>query len=217
MGEFVIEKIEIFYTRVKGSYFFFIGVAISIISIIISIVLYTAGGATYSILTNYVSDLGATTAPNNASIAFNMGLIINSILSPFGSFFLVIIFQNKGIKQNWIIWLWFSANIISTIATFFVAIFPEDTMLLPHNFAAFVTFAFLMLYNLIYGVIALLADKIAAYHSIPAFVLVLINIIFMISYASNLYEPVVTVLEWMVLFGGWAFGLYLGFFTLKAR
>ncbi|MFX1418112.1 MAG: DUF998 domain-containing protein [Promethearchaeota archaeon] len=212
-----MEKVEIFYIRVKGSYFFFIGVLVSVISIIISIALYTAGGATYSILTNYVSDLGATSAPNNASIAFNIGLIINSILSPFGSLFLVLIFQNKDIKQKWIIWFWFSANIISTIATFFVAIFPEDTMLLPHNFAAFVTFAFLMLYNLIYGVITLLADKIAKYHSIPAFILVLINIFFMISYASNVYEPIVTFLEWMVLFGGWAFGIYLGVFTLKSK
>ena len=212
-----MKKIEIFYSRVEGSYFFFIGVAISIISIIISITLYTAGGATYNIFTNYVSDLGATNAPNNASIAFNMGLIVNSILSPFGNMCLVLIFQKKDLKQNWIIWFWFSTNLISTIATFFVAIFPEDTMLLPHNFAAFVTFAFLMLYNLIYCVIALLAGKIAKYHSIPAFTLVLINIVFMISYASNVYEPIVTFLEWMVLFGGWAFGIYLGLFTLKAR
>jgi len=212
-----MEKIENFYTRVRGSYFFFIGVAISMTSIIISIALYTAGGAPYGILTNYVSDLGATNAPNNAFLAFNTGLIINSILSPFGTMFLVLIFQNKDIKQKWIIWFWFTANIISTIATFFVAIFPEDTMLLPHNFAAFVTFAFLMLYNFTYGVIALLADKIAKYHSIPAFILVLINIIFMISYASNVIEPIVTSLEWMVLFGGWSFGIYLGVFTLKAR
>jgi hypothetical membrane protein len=201
----------------NGGYFFFIGVAVSMVSIIISIVLYTAGGQPYSIFTNYVSDLGATNTPNNAYIVFNTGLVINSILSPFGTLFLVFYFQNIDLKQEIIIRFWLYASIISAIATFLVAIFPEDTMLIPHNFAAFITFASIMFYNLIFGIIALLADTIPKYHSIPGFMLVLISITFMISYASNVYEPIVTLLEWMILFGGWVFGIYLGIFSLKVK
>ena len=212
-----MDKMENFYEKVNGGYFFFIGVAISIVTIVVSIVLYTAGGATYSIFTNTVSDLGAINSPNNAFIAFNTGLILNGILSPFGTLFLVFFFQNKGIIKKRIIRLWFITSIISAISTFLVALFPEDTMLWPHNFAAFITFASLMLYNLIFGIIALRADKIAKYNSIPGFTLVIISMTFMITYASNVYEPIVTFLEWMILFGGWAVGIYLGIFCLKAR
>ncbi len=212
-----MDRIESFYKKINGGYFFFIGVTVSMISIIISIVLYTAGGQPYSIFTNYVSELGATNAPNNAFIVFNTGLVLNSILSPFGTLFLVLFFQNMDIKRERIIRFWFYTSIISAIATFLVAMFPEDTMLLPHNFAAFITFASIMLYNLIFGIIALLADRIPKYHSIPGFILVLISITFMISYASNVYEPIVRLFEWMILFGGWAFGIYLGIFSLKAK
>lgn len=208
---------ENFYEKVNGGYFFFIGVAISMISIVISVALYTAGGANYSIFTNYVSDLGAINTPNNAFIAFNTGLILNGILSPFGTLFLVFFFQNKDIIQKRIIRFWFLTSIISAISTFLVALFPEDIMLWPHNFFAFITFASIMLYNLIYGIIALLADKIAKYHSIPGFTFVIINISFMITYISNVYEPIVTFLEWMILFGGWAVGIYFGIFSLKVH
>ncbi|MFX0141119.1 MAG: DUF998 domain-containing protein [Candidatus Hodarchaeota archaeon] len=212
-----MEKIERFYEKINGGYFFFIGVAISIVTIVISIVLYTATGATYSIFTNTVSDLGAISSPNNAYIAFNTGLILNGILSPFGTLFLVFFFKRKDIIKERIIRLWFIISIISAISTFLVALFPEDTMLWPHNFAAFITFASLMLYNLIFGIIALRADKIAKYHAIPGFTFVIINITFMITYVSNVCEPIVTFLEWMILFGGWAVGIYLGIFCLKAK
>lgn len=211
-----MEKIESFYEKVNGSYFYFLGVAISMVSIVISIALYTAGGATYGILTNYISDLGAINAPNNTFIVFNTGLIINSIISPFGTLFLVLFFQNKDITQKWIIWLWFWVNIISTIGTFLVAIFPEDTMLQQHIFAALITFTFGMLSYLIYGFIALFAVKIAKHHSIPGFVLAAISFIFMASWVF-LAESVIKFFEWMVLFGGWGFGIYLGMFSLKAQ
>ncbi|MFX1328290.1 MAG: DUF998 domain-containing protein [Promethearchaeota archaeon] len=212
-----MEKIESFYNKFNGSYFFFIGVAISIISIIIAIVLYNTGGYTFNILTNYVSDLGATNAPNNAFIAFNIGLIINGSISPFGTLFLVLFFKNQSIKQKWIIWLWFLTNIISALATLLVGLFPEDIMLWAHNFTAFITFASLMFYYLIYGIIVILVDNVSKYHSIPGFILVLVNVIFMISYVFGINESLSTFFEWMVLFGGWAFGTYLGIFSLKVK
>jgi len=208
---------ESLYKKMNGGYFFFIGVAVSIVSIVISVALYTASGENYSIFTNYVSDLGAINTPNNAFIAFNTGLILNGVLSPFGTLFLVFFFQNKNIVQKRIIRFWLLTSIISAISTSLVAFFPEDIMILPHNFFAFITFAFIMLYNLIYGIIALLADKIAKYHSIPGFTFVIINITFMITYISNVYEPIVTFFEWMILFGGWAVGIYLGIFSLKVH
>jgi len=212
-----MENIKLFYEKVNGSYFFFVGVAISIISIIISVALYIAGGAPFSILTNFVSDLGATTAPNNAFIAFNTGLILNGILSPFGALFLFLYFKNKDIEQKWIIHFWFLANIISAITTFLVALFPEDTMLGPHAVAAIITFVFGMISYCIYGIIIILIDIIAKYHAIPGFALAAINIIFMLLWVFNVDLSVITLFEWLVLFGGWGFGIYLGIFALNAE
>ncbi len=211
-----MDRMKVFYKKVNGGYFYFIGVATSIVSIVISIALYTAGGATYSILTNYISDLGALSTPNNAYLAFSTGLIINSAISPFGWFFLVILFQNKDSKQKKTIQYWVLANIITTIGSFMVALLPQDTVLIPHVIAAFAVFIFGTLSYLIFGIITLRADKIANYHSIPGFFLAAISIIFMMSWVFN-NESIMRFFEWLVLFGGWAFGIYLGVFCLKIK
>jgi hypothetical membrane protein len=194
-----------------------VGVIISIITVVISIVLYTIGGATFSILTNFVSDLGATNAPNNAFIAFNTGLILNSIVSPFGTLFLTLIFLNNNITQKWIVWFWFSTNVISAIATFLVALFPENAMIAPHVVAAIITFFFGMLSYIIYGIITLKIQNLGKYHSISGFLLASINFVFMFSWVFRLTISVITMLEWIVLFGGWAFGIYLGLMCLKLK
>jgi hypothetical membrane protein len=211
-----MERINELYNRINGSYFLFIGVAISILTIVISVALYTASGAPYGILTNFISDLGAISAPNGAFIAFSTGLILNSFISPFGSIYLFIFFQKKEIKNKLVIWLWFLIDMISIIAGFFVAIFPEDTMLGPHLVAALIIFFFGMLSNLFYGILIILTKKIANYHSIPGFILAIINIAFMMSWVFVDNLSFITLLEWLVLFGGWIFGIYLGILTLKA-
>jgi hypothetical membrane protein len=212
-----MEKIDRFYRKFNGSYFFFISVAISIVSIVISIALYTAGGASYSILTNFISDLGAISAPNNAFIVFSIGLIVQSIIYPFGALFLVLYFQKKEVSQNWIIRLWFLIEIVSACATFLVALFPEDTMRIPHATAAAFIFFFGMLSNLFYGILVVLAKKISKFHSIPGFVMAVISIIFMLSWILVDNISVITVCEWLVLFGGWFFSIYIGFLTLKSQ
>ena len=212
-----MERIDKFYQSINGSIFYFVGVAISIISIITSIIMYTAGGATYSILNNFVSDLGATIAPNYAFIAFNTGLILNSIISPFGTLFLALVFLNNDIKQKTIVWFWFFINIISAIATFLVAIFPEDIMIVPHVIAAIITFFFGMMSYVIYGIIIILIEKLAKYHSILGFLLALVSFIFIFSWVFRFNVSIITLLEWIVLFGGWAFGIYLGVLSLKLK
>lgn len=212
-----MEKINKFYMGFNGGFFYFIGVAISIISIVISIVLYTAGGAPYSIFNNFVSDLGASIAPNNAFIAFNTGLILNSIISPFGTMFLAKLFLNNEIKQKWIVWFWFLINIISALSTFLVAVFPEDTMLGPHVVAAIITFFFGMMSYVIYGTITIKIQKLSIYHSILGFLLALISFVFLFSWVFRLTISMITLLEWIVLFGGWAFGIYLGVMCLKLK
>lgn len=212
-----MERIDKFYQSINGSIFYFIGVVISIISIVTSIIMYTAGGATYSILNNFVSDLGSTIAPNNAFIAFNAGLILNSIISPFGALFLALLFLNNDIKQKWIVWFWFFINIISAIATFLVAIFPEDIMIGSHVIAAIITFFFGMMSYVTYGIIIILIEKLAKYHSILGFLLALISFIFIFSWVFRFNISVITLLEWIVLFGGWAFGIYLGVISLKLK
>ncbi|MFX1389280.1 MAG: hypothetical protein ACFE9Z_04360 [Promethearchaeota archaeon] len=212
-----MERIQEFYNKINGSYFLFIRVAISILTIVIAVALYTAGSASYGILTNFISDLGATSAPNGAFIAFSSGLILNSLVSPFGSLYLFIFFQKKEIKNKWVIWLWFLIDIISIIAGFFVAIFPEDTMLSPHLVAALIIFFFGMLSNFFYGILIFLTKKIANYHSIPGFILAIISITFMMSWIFVNNLSLITLLEWLVLFGGWIFGIYLGILTLKSN
>ena len=161
--------------------------------------------------------MGAVSAPNNAFIAFSTGLIVNSLISPFGALFLVVYFQKKNVKQSWMIWFWFSIEIISIIANFLVALFPEDTMSGPHTNAATILFFFGMLSNIFYGILIILTNKIANYHSIPGFILAIISFIFMMSWIFIDNISIITLFEWLVLFGGWIFGVYIGVFTLKTQ
>ncbi len=212
-----MELINNIYRKINGSLFYFIGVCISIITIITSVALYTAGGASYSIFTNFVSDLGATSAPNNAFIAFNIGLVLNSLISPFGTLFLAYLFLNNNVSKNWIVWFWVLVNIISSIATFLVALFPEDTMLGPHIVAAIITFFFGMLSYIIYSILAIITDRINNIHSLFGFLLAALSIIFMLSWVLRIELSLITLLEWAVLFAGWAFGIYLGIICLKLK
>ncbi|MFW9817969.1 MAG: DUF998 domain-containing protein [Candidatus Thorarchaeota archaeon] len=212
-----MELVNKIYRDINGSLFYFIGVGISIITIITSVALYTTGGGSYSILTNFVSDLGATSAPNNAFIAFNIGLILNSIISPFGTLFLAFLFLKNDIKLKWIVWLWVLVNIISSIATFLVALFPEDTMLGPHIVAAIITFFFGMISYIIYGILTIIMERINNIHSLLGFLLAALSIIFMSSWVLRIELSLITLLEWLVMFGGWGFGLYLGIMCLKLK
>jgi hypothetical membrane protein len=156
-------------------------------------------------------------APNNAFIAFNTGLILNSVISPFGTSFLAYLFLKNGIRKKWIVWLWVTVNIISSIATFLVALFPEDTMLGPHIVAAIITFFFGMVSYIIYGILALITERINNFHSLFGFLLATLSIVFMLSWVLRIELSLITLLEWFVMFGGWAFGLYLGILCLKLK
>ena len=102
-------------------------------TIILSVILYIIADPTFSLATQYLSDLGA--GPNGSSYVFNIGIIITSfIMVTFYVHLSLILFKRKGYK--FLIIISFILGILSSIGIFFVGVFPINVSQVLHNCSA---------------------------------------------------------------------------------
>jgi len=212
-----MEKIDKFFDKVNGSLFIFLGLAISVMTIIISVALFTATGASYSIFTHYISDLGAVySAPNNAHVVFTFGMVLQSFVRPFTILFLLYFLRKKGTEKK-MITIWFMCSVIAIIGTFLAGVFPEDTVYLMHFIGAFLVFFFGMMSHGFFGFAAITTPTIPNRHGFPGLLVGTVNTIFMLLFISNIGKTAIVFFEWMALFSGWIFSLDIGVYTLRTN
>lgn len=98
-------------------------------------ILYILADPTFSLATQYLSDLGA--GPNGSRYVFNIGIIITSfVMVTFYIHLSLILFKKQGYK--FLIIISFILGIVSSIGTFFVGVFPINVTQEVHNcFAGF--------------------------------------------------------------------------------
>jgi len=212
-----MEKIDTFYKKVNGSIFIFLGLALSVATIVISVALYTSTGTSYSIFTHYISDLGAVnSAPNNAHVVFNMGTMIGSFISPFTTLFLLSFLRKKGTDKK-LIAVWFTCNVISIIGSFMAGFFPEDVIYIMHFIGAFLVFFFGMMSHGFFGFAAITTPTINSKHGFPGLLVGTVNTIFMFLFISNVGLSAIVFFEWMSMFSAWIFSLDIGIYTLRTQ
>lgn len=210
-----MEKIDKFYKKVNGSIFIFLGLALSVATIVISVALYTSTGTSYSIFTHYISDLGAIySAPNNAHIVFNVGTMIGSFISPFTSLFLLSFLRKKGTDKK-LIAVWFTCSVIVMIGSFMAGFFPEDSAYGMHFIGAFLVFFYGMMSHGFFGFAAITTPTISNKHGFPGLLVGTINTIFMFLFISNIGKSPIVFFEWICMFSGWIFSLDIGIYTLR--
>ena len=212
-----MDKIDKFYEKINGSFFIFLGLTISVVTIIISVALYTATGASYSIFTHYISDLGAVySAPNNAHVVFTLGMVLQALVQPFTAVFVLFFLRKKGTDRK-LTNTWFACSLLVFIGTIMAGIFPEDTWVRYHFYGAFLVFFFGMMSHGFFGFAAITTPTINNKHGFPGLLVGTINTIFMFLYISNAPHSAIVFFEWMALFSGWFFSLDLGIYALRTQ
>ena len=132
-----MEKIDKFYEKINGSYLIFIGIGLSLLFIFIAVILFMQVDPTFSIYSNFISDLGD--GPNNSNIVFNVGVIISGIFNLFIYIYLTRFLQKKDANEKLIL-LAFITAFVSTIGTIMVGLFTSDTENTLHRTGAGMSF-----------------------------------------------------------------------------
>ena len=162
------------------------------LSILISIVLYIINDASFSLVTHYLSDVGA--GPNGVGLVFSVGMILTSAVMIFFFLHLGTYLINKKGNKYFII-IGFVSGLISSIGTFFVGIFPINIYLDLHNFSASFFFIGGITYCLFFAISELTTPEISKYQALSGFVVCFFFFVFIFYSSINYYNPELCVIE----------------------
>jgi hypothetical membrane protein len=134
----LIEKFDRLYNIFSKPYLILLVIFTPSLTVAISTLLYITIDPTFSILTHYLSDIGA--GPNGAGLIFNAGMILSSFIMVAFYIHLSLIILKKG-GYKFLVLISFICGIISSLGIFLIAIFPVNVNQEIHNFTA--TFFFM--------------------------------------------------------------------------
>ena len=217
-----MEKLDRFYEKINGSYFGIIGFIISFISVLIAQMLYMAVDPSFSVTTNFISDLGA--GPNGSDIVFNTGMILYGIFNiPFYTYLGWYLSQKRDDNS---LRIGMIAGIIGSIGQILAGVFPFD----PNNnfsynmhiIAAGILFYAVLIMLLIYGISEYRNPNIPKVLSILAFISAILYGTFITSaiiqyLISTPFQTYTYVTEWI---GSWMMSVWVIahiYYTLKNK
>ncbi|MFX1445552.1 MAG: DUF998 domain-containing protein [Promethearchaeota archaeon] len=217
-----MEKLDKIYEKVNGSYFGIIGFIISFFSILIAQILYMEVDPSFSVTTNFISDLG--NGPNGSDIVFNTGMILHGIFNiPFYTYLGWYLFQRREDNS---LRIGMIAGIIGSIGQILVGVFPFDPVdnfsFNMHILAAEILFYAILIMLLIYGISEYRNPNIPKVLSILAFISAILYGAFMtiviLQFSSSIPFQINThVIEWL---GAWVMSVWVIahiYYTLKHR
>ena len=148
-----IESNEKIFGKLRGGIFAILTLIAVGFGIVLALFFYLPEDS-YSILSNYISDLGA--GPTNSRIVFSIGMI-------FGAIFMIILIisiskylKDKEVRTQ-VIWGFKGAGLVAEIGLLFIGIFPLDRALVfaysMHYLAAIIFFSFTAISNIYLGFI----------------------------------------------------------------
>jgi len=217
-----MEKLDKFYKKINGNYFGLISVFVAAISITVAQLLYIAVDPTFSITTNFISDLG--TGPNGSDIVFSIAMILTGVLiMPF--YVYIGWYLQKRENQN-SLRIGMIAGLIGSIGMMLVGVFPLNPNDIfsynMHIIAAGILFYGVLSMLLIYGISEYRNPEISNLLSILAFITAGLYGAFMTSViiqylASIPFQAYTYIIEWIGLY---AMGIWIVshvYYTLKNK
>ncbi len=143
-----------FYEKIRGAYFAFLTLLAVGFGIFVALFIYLPGDPSYSILSNYISDLGA--GPIGSRIVFSIGMILGAIFMIFLILYISMYFKKKEEKSQ-LIWGFQSTGLIAEVGLILIGIFPLDRAVILaysiHFFAVLIFFGFTAISNIYIGYI----------------------------------------------------------------
>ena len=211
-------KIDKFYEKFNGSYFAFIGVGVSLVSIFIAIGLYMIADPTFSLFTHFLSDLGD--GRNYSNVVFNISRILDGVILLFFYLYLSRYLYNKEVSKR-LTWISFIGGSIYTTGLILVAVFTSQTAYEMHIIGAgFVFFGMFFVY-LFYSISENSCDEFPKQYSILGFILAPLPLLFMIFillahfYGFSLEIAIFT--EWITYFAMMSWIIIQGIYTIRTK
>ena len=218
-----MERIDNFFEKINGSYFAFLTLICANLGILIGIILYTMVDPSYSLLSNFISDLSI--GPNGSNIAYSITMFIMSLpLIPF-QLYLVRFLQRRD-SNILISWIALIFALISTSSIFLIGLFPMDPaqplIYQIHIVLAVVLFGTGSIAYALYGYLELVNPEITKLPPLVSFITAIFLGLFCLSFSietlMNLNYSVFTYLiEWTALGGFSVWLLTHGVYTLRNK
>lgn len=189
------------FEKVPGVFFGVFGIVLFFSSTFVALILYLSVDPNYSILHNWISNLGV--GPNNSSVVFNTGWVLSSgIILCFHVYEIRELKKKKGVHPT-VLKFMIISNASLTFGIFLVGFFPENHPV-SHNIAATFYFFGGLSFFLSYGILARNIKSIPNTHVAVALVLCGFYALY---FSSTLFPPwfrdlglTITSTEWLTLF-----------------
>lgn len=213
-----MEKLNNFYEKFPGSYVAYIGFVFSIAFITIAAILYSDSVSTFSLLTTYISDLGA--ASRDSSLVFAVGMIISAPIRVLFGFYLLKYLEscgadNKTLKRT------AKAVVVGAIGSTVLAIFPHDVFRFGHMMGSLVYFVSVVIIQINISKLELRIESIPKYLPTIGLFVVVSYVAFLTFEISEIifegFRYVAIVLEWLAYFVLMAWLVMHGYYIQRVK
>jgi len=216
----IFEKV---FGKIKGAYFAFLTIIAVGFGIFVALIIYLPVDPSYSILSNYISDLGA--GPIGSRIVFSIGMILAGIFMIF-----LIIFISRYLKgkeeMSQLIWGFQAPGILAELGLILIGIFPLDRAIIYvysiHLLAAVIFFVFMAISNIYLGYIEYKNSEFSKIMALVSFVSGILSAIFIGGFIIQ--EPGIIPDQVFVYLSEWTFLVFItiwliihGIYFLKER
>ncbi|MHA1982710.1 MAG: DUF998 domain-containing protein [Candidatus Hodarchaeales archaeon] len=211
------EVIDNFFQKINGSYFGFIGILLSGLSMTIAILLYFVEDSSFFITSNFISDLSI--GPNGADLFFAISLILMGLF--FASFFLFVArYLQKLDGNSTFTWIGFGFFLIYSFSSIIITVFPLDStnqsVYDTHIIIAVFLFAGASLGMIFFGIVEYQTGKIPNIFALNSFIVAIFAGLFAILLPLGnftdlyTYDIVIYLIEWIT------FGFFIIWLILHA-
>jgi hypothetical membrane protein len=213
-----IEKSSDWYEKVNGSLVAYFGFIFSVTFLTVAAMLYSNSESMFSLLTTYISDLGA--ASRNSSLVFAIGMIISApVRVVFGLYLLKYLESkagsNKTLKNT------AKAIYIGAIGSIALAVFPHDVFRIGHMLGSFVYFFSVVIIQVNVSRLELRMKNIPKYLPVLGITVVVSYVMFLTFEISELifegFRYVAIALEWFAYFALMAWLVMHGYYIQKSK
>ena len=195
-------KISIsWYEKLNGSLVAYFGFAFSIFFLTISAMLYGNSESSFSLLTTYISDLGA--ASRDSSLIFAVGMIISAPVRVLFGLYLLKYLESKGGKSK-TLKNTAKAVIIGAIGSIALAVFPHDVFRIGHMLGSLIYFVSVVIIQINISKLELRLKNTPKYLPILGILVVISYVLFLTFEISEIafegFRYIAIALEWLAYF-----------------
>ena len=182
----ILDKI---YEKIKGGYFAFLALLAIAFGVFVSLIFFFADNPSFSILTHYISDIGA--GPSASRVIFSIGMILGAVFLIF-----LLLFIGKYLKsieeKSQRIWIFLYPGVIAELGLILIGIYPLDradsTVFAIHSLAAVIFFIFTAISNLGLGYIEFKNSEFSKFYALISVITGIFSAIFAFGFIIQEYS-----------------------------